>query len=350
MSGLVIEITFRLRALEGGVEITKVVERVGIHHCVGTTALGCPSERSSYPEAQIKTPAGLCPADSRGRLSPHRLSPHKRRNVGVVNLYTRLYNHRSMTVTVRSFAKINLGLYIGAARDDGFHELLTVYQTIALHDVIQVSVGSGDGIEIRCADPRVPKDESNTCFRIAKKAMLSVARNGARRHRDRQAIASPGWHGWRIVQRCCNLARIGEGAKEVSAGSRKIATCRGGWLGLAAVSGGRCGSGCWAGRAGLSTGGFAGDSLCGIDPRSGSVDAQGVCGMGSLVWSQLVWRGHSCPRGFNQAGLRSRASRAALGRTAGGGCPHTSKPKTRKPYTRKANSPRGEIDGFQPVR
>ena len=50
-----------------------------------------------------------------------------------------------MTVTVRSFAKINLGLRIGAAREDGFHELLTVYQTIGLHDVIRVSVGRGSG-------------------------------------------------------------------------------------------------------------------------------------------------------------------------------------------------------------
>ena len=50
-----------------------------------------------------------------------------------------------MPVTVRSFAKINLGLRIGAARADGFHELLTVYQTIALHDVIRVSVKRGAG-------------------------------------------------------------------------------------------------------------------------------------------------------------------------------------------------------------
>ncbi len=84
------------------------------------------------------------------------------------------YNRRSMTVSVRSFAKINLGLYIGASRPDGFHELLTVYQTIGLHDVIRVSVRAGAGIEIRCDDPRVPQDESNTCFRIVARAMHAV--------------------------------------------------------------------------------------------------------------------------------------------------------------------------------
>ncbi len=83
-----------------------------------------------------------------------------------------------MTVTVRSFAKINLGLRIGAGRADGFHELLTVYQTIGLHDVIRVSVGRGSGIEIRCEDPRVPRDESNTCFRIVERAMQAFRTKG----------------------------------------------------------------------------------------------------------------------------------------------------------------------------
>src|SRR5207245_2450014 len=75
-----------------------------------------------------------------------------------------------MAVTVNSFAKINLGLCIGALRHDGFHELRTVYQTIALNDVISVQVGAGTGIEIRCSDPRVPKDQSNTCHQIVARA------------------------------------------------------------------------------------------------------------------------------------------------------------------------------------
>ena len=83
-----------------------------------------------------------------------------------------------MTVTVRSFAKVNLGLRIGAARVDGFHELLTVYQTIGLHDVIRISVGRGSGIEIRCEDPRVPRDETNTCHRIVVRAMEALRAKG----------------------------------------------------------------------------------------------------------------------------------------------------------------------------
>ncbi len=83
-----------------------------------------------------------------------------------------------MAITVRSFAKINLGLRIGPLRPDGFHELRTVYQTIALHDIIRLQVARGSGIEIRCEDPRVPKDESNTCFRIVERAMAALKARG----------------------------------------------------------------------------------------------------------------------------------------------------------------------------
>jgi 4-diphosphocytidyl-2-C-methyl-D-erythritol kinase len=96
----------------------------------------------------------------------------------VVKLWGTLYNHPAMTVTVRSFAKINIGLRIGAARADGFHELLTVYQTIGLHDVIRVSVKRGAGTEIRCSDPRVPRDETNTCFRMVERTMRAIGARG----------------------------------------------------------------------------------------------------------------------------------------------------------------------------
>jgi len=80
--------------------------------------------------------------------------------------------------SIPSFAKINLGLRIGARRPDGFHELRTVYQTLALHDRIAVDVQPGSGIEIRCADPRVPRDETNTCYKIADRVMKAAGIGG----------------------------------------------------------------------------------------------------------------------------------------------------------------------------
>jgi 4-diphosphocytidyl-2-C-methyl-D-erythritol kinase len=83
-----------------------------------------------------------------------------------------------MSISIRSFAKINLGLKIGAARADGFHELRTIYQTIALHDVIRVEVLPGEGIEIRCEDSRVPCDATNTCYKVAERVMRAVKVSG----------------------------------------------------------------------------------------------------------------------------------------------------------------------------
>jgi len=63
-----------------------------------------------------------------------------------------------MSTAVRSFAKINIGLKIGPLRGDGFHELRTIYQTVALSDVVRVDVGKGIGIDIACRNKRVPAD------------------------------------------------------------------------------------------------------------------------------------------------------------------------------------------------
>lgn len=83
-----------------------------------------------------------------------------------------------MPISVRSFAKINIGLRIGSKRPDGFHQLCTVYQTLALHDVIRVDLQKGVGIDIRCKDPKVPADETNTCYRVADRMLRSAKQRG----------------------------------------------------------------------------------------------------------------------------------------------------------------------------
>ena len=79
-----------------------------------------------------------------------------------------------MAVTLRSYAKINLGLRIGAPRADGFHDLRTLYTTIDLYDRISVSAEEGlTSIEIACADERVPCDDTNTCHKAAEKVLAA---------------------------------------------------------------------------------------------------------------------------------------------------------------------------------
>jgi 4-diphosphocytidyl-2-C-methyl-D-erythritol kinase len=78
-----------------------------------------------------------------------------------------------MPTTVRSHAKINLGLYIGAPRTDGFHPLATVYQTIELHDLVTVTAHAAPETSIRLTsnDPRVPTDSRNTAWKMVALAL-----------------------------------------------------------------------------------------------------------------------------------------------------------------------------------
>jgi len=78
-----------------------------------------------------------------------------------------------MPTKVRSHAKINLGLGIGAPRPDGFHALTTVYQTLELHDVVTVTARRATGTTIRLTsnDARVPLDSRNTAWKMVELAL-----------------------------------------------------------------------------------------------------------------------------------------------------------------------------------
>ena len=82
-----------------------------------------------------------------------------------------------MSVNLRSYAKINIGLKIGRRRGDGFHELRTLYTTIAMSERVRVEVAEGEGITVHCEDPRVPCDETNTCYKAAQKTLAALGRN-----------------------------------------------------------------------------------------------------------------------------------------------------------------------------
>jgi len=83
-----------------------------------------------------------------------------------------------MATTVRSHAKINLGLGIGALRAEGFHSLVTVYQTLELHDWVTVSATPAAETSIRLTsnDDRVPTDNSNTAWKMVELALQSPHR------------------------------------------------------------------------------------------------------------------------------------------------------------------------------
>jgi 4-diphosphocytidyl-2-C-methyl-D-erythritol kinase len=84
-----------------------------------------------------------------------------------------------MPTAVRSHAKINLGLGIGAPRADGFHSLVTAYQTLELHDVVTVTARRAAATSIRLTsnNERVPLDDRNTAWKMVELALdaLGVA-------------------------------------------------------------------------------------------------------------------------------------------------------------------------------
>jgi 4-diphosphocytidyl-2-C-methyl-D-erythritol kinase len=73
---------------------------------------------------------------------------------------------RPASLQVKSYAKINWTLDVLFKREDGFHELRTIYQTVSLYDQLRITETSG-AIEIACNDGRVPADETNLAHKAA---------------------------------------------------------------------------------------------------------------------------------------------------------------------------------------
>jgi len=81
---------------------------------------------------------------------------------------------------VRAFAKINRSLEVLGVRPDGFHELRTVFQSIALHDTIAIRAVPG-AFQLTCDEPACPADRSNLVWRAAEQVWKAAGRRGAPR-------------------------------------------------------------------------------------------------------------------------------------------------------------------------
>ena len=81
-------------------------------------------------------------------------------------------------VSIRAHAKINLDLRVLGTRPDGFHELRTVFQALALHDTIECVPREGP-FAIECETAGVPLDRSNLVWRAAQALWRSLRREGS---------------------------------------------------------------------------------------------------------------------------------------------------------------------------
>ncbi len=72
------------------------------------------------------------------------------------------------TATIRAYAKLNLYLEVLGRREDGFHRLETIFQTIGLCDDLRVIRDPrGRGLTLTCDQPDVPADATNLVWRAA---------------------------------------------------------------------------------------------------------------------------------------------------------------------------------------
>ncbi len=67
-----------------------------------------------------------------------------------------------------AFAKLNLTLDVLGTREDGYHDLQSVMQTISIRDDIEIDVGTGKPWRLRCSVEGIPTDETNLAWKAAK--------------------------------------------------------------------------------------------------------------------------------------------------------------------------------------
>lgn len=96
----------------------------------------------------------------------------------------------SESFTLPSFAKVNLHLRVIGKRDDGFHELCTVFQTVSLADSLTFS--PANEIEFSCDHLRIPTGDENIVVRAANALRKRFAVRAGAALRLEKRIPSPG--------------------------------------------------------------------------------------------------------------------------------------------------------------
>lgn len=72
------------------------------------------------------------------------------------------------SVKLNAYAKINLTLDIIGIREDGYHTVDMVMQSISLCDVVTVTLNNTGGVTLACSKPGIPLDMRNTAYKAAR--------------------------------------------------------------------------------------------------------------------------------------------------------------------------------------
>lgn len=72
------------------------------------------------------------------------------------------------SIVLKSYGKINLGLDVLRRREDGYHEVRMIMQTVGLYDVLTMKKRKDDKIEMTCNLSFLPTDERNLIYKAVK--------------------------------------------------------------------------------------------------------------------------------------------------------------------------------------
>ena len=76
-----------------------------------------------------------------------------------------------------AFAKLNLTLDVLDKREDGYHDLRSVMQTVSVRDDIEIDVGTGKPWVLKCSDESIPTDERNLAWKAAKLYLDTIGKD-----------------------------------------------------------------------------------------------------------------------------------------------------------------------------
>ena len=74
-------------------------------------------------------------------------------------------------IQLKALAKINLGLDVLRRREDGYHEVKMIMQTIGLHDDLEIRKTKTSGIQVKTNLYYLPTNENNLVYKAAKLLM-----------------------------------------------------------------------------------------------------------------------------------------------------------------------------------
>ena len=116
----------------------------------------------------------------------------------------------SAVVRVQACAKINLTLRVLGIHADGYHELRTTFQSLALHDTLTFTAKPGP-FRLLSHDPDCPTDETNLVWKAAARLWRAAGRRG-----DPNGVTV------RITKRVPVQAGLGGGSSDAAAALRAL--------------------------------------------------------------------------------------------------------------------------------